>query len=96
MFLTIFLHNEKNPIFKDPDKFQVNMPIINAIVIAVQSLENLHTFVIWQPCWWAKNAHQPIFPYNIIENSETSLTHNSVSISPNDLKFGGKTHCVVL
>ena len=29
-----------------------------------------------------KNAHQPIFPHNIIENSPTSSAHNSVFIDP--------------
>ena len=27
-----------------------------------------------------KNAHQPIFPYNITENSRISLAHNSVFV----------------
>ena len=43
-----------------------------------------------------KNAHQPIFPYNIIENSQTSLAHNSVLIVPNNFKFGTETCCMVL
>ena len=38
-----------------------------------------------------KNAHQPIFPHIIIENSLTSLTHNSVSVGPNNFKFGTET-----
>ena len=36
-------------ILKDLCKFQVNTPI-NAKVTAVQSFENLHTFISWQPC----------------------------------------------
>ena len=40
-----------------------------------------------------KNAFQPIFPYNIIEKSPTSLAHNSVFIGPNDFKFGTETRC---
>ena len=39
---------------------------------------------------------QPIFPYNIIENSPTSLAHNSVLIGLNKSKFGTETRCVVL
>ena len=43
-----------------------------------------------------KNAHRPIFPYNIIENSQTSLAHHSVFIGPNNLKLGTETCCMVL
>ena len=42
-----------------------------------------------------KNAYQPIFPYNIIENSQTSLAHQSVSIDRNNFKFGTETGCIV-
>ena len=38
-----------------------------------------------------KNAHQPIFQYNIIKNSPTSLTYNSAVFVPNNFKFGTKT-----
>ena len=63
-------------------KFQVDMPI-NIIVIVVQSLENLYTFTL----------RQPIFPYNIIENSSTSLAYNSDSVDPNNSKFGSEARC---
>ena len=53
-------------------------------------------FTFWQPCWWAKNAHQPIFPYYIIEKSPTSLAHNSVLIGPNNFESGTETRCMVL
>ena len=43
-----------------------------------------------------KNAHQPIFPYNIIENYPTSLAYNSVFVGPNNIKFGTKTCCMFL
>ena len=44
-----------------------------------------------------KNAHQLIFPYNIIENSPTSLAHNSAFIVPNiSFKLGTETPCLVL
>ena len=43
-----------------------------------------------------KNGHQPIFPYDIIENSPTSLAHNSVFKGPDNFKFGTETHCMVL
>ena len=43
-----------------------------------------------------KNTHQPICPYNIIENSATSLTHNSVPGGPNDLRFGTETCYMIL
>ena len=42
-----------------------------------------------------KNAHQPIFPYSIIENSPTSLGHKSVFIGPNTFKYGKETSCMV-
>ena len=41
-----------------------------------------------------KNAHQPIFPYNIVENSPTFFDHTSVFIDPNNLKFGTETRCM--
>ena len=34
-----------------------------------------------------QNAHQPIFPYNMIGNSQTSLAHNSVFIVPKNFKL---------
>ena len=46
-----------------------------------------------------ENAHKPIFPNNIIENSPTSFARNSVSVGPNDLKCGTETRfgrtCVI-
>ena len=42
-----------------------------------------------------KNAHQPILPNNIIENSQTSLAYNSFFIGPNNFKSNAKTHCMV-
>ena len=75
--MTKLLHIVNNPILKYLCKFQVNIPI-NARIIAVESLKDLYTFILWQPCWWAKERPQPIFPYNIIEKSQVSLAHNSV------------------
>ena len=75
--------------------FQVDIPI-NARVTTVENLENLHTSIMRQPCWWAKECPPAHFPYNIIENSPTSLTHNSVVIGPNNFKFGTETSCMVL
>ena len=43
-----------------------------------------------------KNAQQPIFPYDIIENSPTSFANNSVFIGPNNFKFGTKTLYMVV
>ena len=63
--------------------------------MAVQSLKHLHTFILRQPCWWAKEFPQAHFPYSIIENSPTSLVYNSVSVGPNNFKFGIKTYCMV-
>ena len=48
----------------------------------------LHTFILRQPCWWARERLQPILPYNIMENSPTSFARNSVLIGANDFKFG--------
>ena len=42
-----------------------------------------------------KNAHQPIFPYNVIKNSPTSLACNFVLIGPNNFKFGTKTRSMI-
>ena len=47
----------KYHILNDLFKFQVNIPT-NARVTAVQSLENLSTFLLQQPCWWAKEYPQ--------------------------------------
>ena len=41
------------------------------------------------------NAHHPIFPYSVIENSPTSLTHNSVFIGTNKFKLDIETHCLI-
>ena len=38
-----------------------------------------------------KNVHQPVFPYNVIENPPTFLAHNSAIDGPNDFKFGTET-----
>ena len=43
-----------------------------------------------------KVAHQPIYPYNIIENFPASLVHYSVFIGPDHFKFGTEIRCVVL
>ena len=43
-----------------------------------------------------ENAPQPIFPYNIIENSPDSFAHNSVFVGPNDFKFGTEPSFMVL
>ena len=64
---TKFLHNVNNPILKDLCKFQIDTPI-NVKVMAVQSFENLHTFICGSHVGGQENADQPIFPYNIIEN----------------------------
>ena len=58
-------------------------------VIAIQSLECLYTFILRQ------NAHQPSFPYDVIENYPSSLAHNSVFDGPNDFKFGTETSYMV-
>ena len=50
IFWTKFVHNVNNPVLKGLCKFQVDIPK-NARVTAVQSLENLHTFILQQPCW---------------------------------------------
>ena len=59
-------------------------------------LDNLHTFILRQPWWLAKNAHQPIFPYYIIESSAIPLAHNSIFICPNTFKFGTETRYIAL
>ena len=64
--------------------------------MAVQRLENLYTFILRQSCWCAKNACQPIFPYNVTENSPASLTYDSVFNGPNDFKFVTETYRMVL
>ena len=89
-FWTKFWHNLNNPILKNLCKFQVDIPI-NAKSTAVQSFENLHTLILRQPWWWAWEHPQPIFPYNIIENSPTSFARNSVFVGPNDFEFGTET-----
>ena len=53
--LTKFLHSVDKLALKGLCKFQVNKPE-NARVTAVQSLENLHTFMLRQPWWWAKEC----------------------------------------
>ena len=43
-----FLHNVNNPILTVLCKFQIDIPI-DARVTVVRSLEDLHTFTLWQP-----------------------------------------------
>ena len=95
VFWTKFLPNVNNPILKDLCKVQVNT-LINAKVTAVQSFKTLHTFILWQPCWWAREHPQHIFTYNITENSPNSFAWNSVIVGPNDFKFGTETHFMVI
>ena len=64
--------------------------------MAVQIFEDLHTFILQQPCWWARERPQPIFPYTIIENSPTSFACNSVLVGRNDFKFDTETSLTVL
>ena len=87
-FLTELLC-EINNILKYLYKFKVGIPI-NPRVIAVQSLENLFSSILQQPCY----AHQPILPYKLIEDFLTSLTNNSVFIDPNNFKFGKEICCM--
>ena len=86
IFWTKFLHNVKDPILKDLWKFQVDTPI-NAKVTAVQSFENPHTLYCGSHDGGQENAHQPIFAYNIIENSQTSFARNSGFFGPNDFNL---------
>ena len=44
-----FLHKINHPVLKGLCKFQVDIPI-NARVMAAQSLEKIHTFILQQPC----------------------------------------------
>ena len=76
-------------------KFQVDIPK-SAKVTAVQSLGNLHTFILRQPCWQAKECLPAHFPILHKKNFLTSLARNSVFIGPNKFKFGTKTRCMVL
>ena len=47
--------------------------------------------------WENQNeAHEPTFPYNITENSPTSLAYNSAVFVSNNFKFGTKTSYMVL
>ena len=59
--LTIFLTDIDYPSLKYLWKFKVDIPI-HARVTAVQSLENLYTFILQQPCWWAKQTPPAYFP----------------------------------
>ena len=42
-----------------------------------------------------KKSYQPSFPYNLTENSPTSLVHKTVFVDSNNFKFGTKTHYMV-
>ena len=78
-------------------KFQVDIPI-NARVTAIQSFQNLHSFIriaVAMLVGGQKNAHQPIFPYSIIEKSPASLAHDSIFVDRNKSKFGTKARCMV-
>ena len=83
------LHNVNNLVLKGLCKFQVDIPK-NSRVTAVQSLQNLHKFILPQPRWYVKECLPAIFPYNIIENSPTSLTYDSAFVGPNNFRSGTK------
>ena len=74
-----FGHNLNNPVLKALSKLPGDIPI-NARVTSAQSFKNLHTFILRHPCWLAKARPQPIFPYNIIENSSASFARDSLSV----------------
>ena len=90
-----FYHSVNNSILKDLCKFQIDTPT-DTKVTAVQRFENLHTFILQQPCWRARERPQPIFPYNRRKNSPTSFARNSVFVGSNDFKFGTETRFIVL
>ena len=94
-FPTKLLDNVNNPILKYLCKFQINIQP-HARVTAVQSLEDLYTFILWQPSWWSQAHPQPFSPYKIMEKCQTSLAHNSVFIDTNNFKFGTETRSMVL
>ena len=49
--------------------------------------ENLHTFILRQTCWWAKEYPPAHFPYNMIENSPNSSAYNSVFVGTSYLNL---------
>ena len=75
-FWTKFLHNISNPILKDLCKFQIDTT--NKCKRYGCSM-SIHLYC-GSHVGGQENAHQPIFPYNIIENSPTSFARNSVSV----------------
>ena len=95
LFSQNFFQNVNYLILKYLCKFQLDTPI-NTRIIAVQSLENLYTFYRGTYDSGQENAHQPTFPYNIIQNPPTSLDHTFVFIGPNSFTFGTETRCTVL
>ena len=64
-------------------KFHVNIPV-NTRVTAVKI--SIHKYC-GSSVDRQKNACQPIFPYNKLETSPTSLTWKSVFIGPNDFSM---------
>ena len=57
-----YLNNDvSDPILKCHCRAQVDKPI-NARVIAVQSSDNLYTFILRLPCWWEKECPPAHFP----------------------------------
>ena len=62
-----FSHKVNKQVLNGLYKFQVDTPI-NARFSAVQSWENLHTFILRQPYWWAI-AHFPMFCNRKFSNS---------------------------
>ena len=60
--------------------------------MAVQSFENLHTFLLQQPCWYAREHRPAHFSYHsITENSPTFSARNTVFVGPIDFKFDKET-----
>ena len=79
--LTKFFQNANNPILNGSCKFQIQelqLFKVKKMLIPLHCGSHVGR---------QKNAHQPIFPNNIIENSPTSLAPNFVFIRPNNFKF---------
>ena len=76
---TTFLHKVNNPILKGLCKIQLQLFKVLKVPIYLYCGSHVGG---------QENDRQPIFPYDIIENSPTSFAHNSVFVGPNDFICG--------
>ena len=82
-----FLHWVKNIIFVSPGNFTLIQ--LKMLKLCPWNF-NFYRFIMWLPFWRATASPPAYFPYNKVENVQTSFAKNSSPIDPNTFEFIGK------